>query len=199
VRILARLTADATEFRDSANAAKTFTPLAEALLPSDSPGDHNQAMMELGATVCFRQSPLCLTCPVRGFCAGSRTGAPENFPCLAAKKMEQRVVTRVWCEYRGALLLHRAAAGARRFANIHELPTPAQAGLDPTLAGRGELLAKKRRGITRFQITESIHAAAAPRGKIPADAVWIPVGDLDTITLSGPHRRWVSEILANKK
>src|SRR6185369_12978794 len=118
VRILARLTADATEFRDSASAAKAFTPLAEALLPSESPGDHNQAMMELGATVCFRQNPLCLTCPVREFCAGARTGAPEKFPRLAAKQMEQRVVTRVWCERRGALLLHRAAAGARRFANI---------------------------------------------------------------------------------
>ncbi len=196
VRILARLTADATAFRDSASASKVFAPLADALLPSDTPGDHNQAMMELGATVCFRQKPLCLTCPVREFCAAARTGEPEAFPRLAAKQMEQRAVTRVWCERAGALLLHCAAAGARRFANIHELPTAEHLGLTSAAAARGKLLAKKRRGITRFQITESIYAAPAPRGKLPADLVWIPVGELENITLSGPHRRWVAEILA---
>jgi A/G-specific adenine glycosylase len=199
VRILARLTADATEFRDSASAAKVFTPLAAALLASDSPGDHNQAMMELGATVCLRQNPLCLTCPVREFCAGARTGEPEKFPRLAPKQMEQRTVLRVWSERRDALLLHRAAAGARRFANIHELPTPEQAGLDPSAVARRPLLARKRRGITRFQITESIHAVPAPRGKLPADAVWIPLTQLDAITLSGPHRRWAAAILAARK
>lgn len=199
VRILARLTADATEFRDSASAAKIFTPLAEAILTTASPGDHNQAMMELGATVCFRQNPLCLTCPVRELCAGARTGEPENLPRLAPKKMEQRAVTRVWCERRGALLLHRADAGARRFANIHELPTPEQAGLDPKVAARGAALAKKRRGITRFQITESIHEVAVPRGKLPAGAEWVPLTELDSVTLSGPHRRWVAEILAKRR
>ncbi len=198
VRILARLTADATEFRDSATASKIFAPLAEALLPAAAPGDHNQAMMELGATVCFRQKPLCLTCPVRTFCAAARTGEPESFPRLTAKKMEQRAVTRVWCERNGALLLHRAAAGARRFANIHELPTAEQAGLDPAKVSIATLLAKKRRGITRFQITESIHRVPAPsaRAKPPAELVWVPLAALDTITLSGPHRRWVGEIMS---
>ena len=196
VRILARLTADATEFRDSASASKNFAPLAEALLPADTPGDHNQAMMELGATVCFRHNPLCLTCPVRPFCAAANRGDPEGFPRLAPKQIEQRAVTRVWCQKNGALLLHRSAAGARRLANIHELPTPEQAGLDPAKVARGELLAKKRRGITRFQITESIYATPEPRGKLPAELVWVRLSDLETLTLSGPHRRWVAEIAA---
>lgn len=199
VRILARLTADGTEFRDSASAAKAFTPLANALLSPANPGDHNQAMMELGATVCFRQKPLCLTCPVRTFCAAAQRGDPEAFPRLAPKQMERQAVTRIWCERRGALLLHRAAAGAKRFANIHELPLPEHAGLDRTAAARGDLLAKKRRGITRFQITESIHLAAAPRAKLGPELVWVPFAQLDTVTLSGPHRRWVSEILAQRR
>ncbi len=201
VRILARLTADGTEFRDSATASKTFWPLAEALLPADTPGDHNQAMMELGATVCFRQKPLCLTCPVRAFCAAAKRGEPEAYPRLAPKQMEQRAVTRVWCERGGALLLHRAAANAKRFANLHELPTAEIVGLDLATASRGELLAKKRRGITRFQITESIHVApsgtAARRGLSP-ELIWVPLTQLETITLSGPHRRWVTEILARR-
>lgn len=201
VRILARLTADGTAFRDSASAAKTFTPLATALLSPTRPGDHNQAMMELGATVCFRQNPLCLTCPVRMCCAAAKRGEPEAFPRLAAKQMEQRAVTRVWCERDGALLLHRSAAGARRLANLHELPTAAQVGLDEARVARGELLAKKKRGITRFQITESIHVAPPPRGKLSFDSelVWVPLSELDSISLSGPHRRWVGAILAARK
>lgn len=201
VRILARLTANRSEFRDSASAAKAFTPLADVLLSSDSPGDHNQAMMELGATVCFRQKPLCLTCPVRSFCAASQRGDPESYPRLTPKVMEQRAVTRIWCECEGSLLLHRSNSGARRFANMHELPLAEHAGLTSDRAGRGELLAKKRRGITRYQITESIHVAppSTPRTKLSPELVWIPFTQLETITLSGPHRRWVTEILAARK
>ncbi len=228
VRILARLTADDTPFRDSALAAKAFLPLAMALLPANrgsriadcglgkpadfnpqsairnpklaaSPGDHNQAMMELGATVCFRQKPLCPACPVRAFCAAARRGHPETYPRLAPREIEQRTVTRVWCERAGALLLHRAAADARRFANIHELPTAALAGLADPQAGRGRLLGKKRRAITRFQITESIHLAPVPRRKLATGLVWVPLAQLNAITLSGPHRRWVTEILAQRR
>jgi A/G-specific adenine glycosylase len=198
VRILARLTADATEFRDSATAAKTFTPLATALLSAVRPGDHNQAMMELGATVCFRQNPLCLTCPVRPFCAAARTGGPAAYPRLTPKVMEQRSVTRVWCERDGALLLHRAAAAAKRLAHQHELPTAAQAGLDETQARKGVLVAKRKRGITRFQITETIYATRPPSGKLPPELVWAPLTNLDELTLSGPHRRWITEILAQR-
>lgn len=196
VRILARLTADATEFRDSAGAAKTFTPLAAALLPAKSPGDHNQAMMELGATVCFRSNPLCPSCPVRSFCAAARRGTPTAYPRLAAKKIEHRTVTRIWCERDGALLLHRAPAGSRRLAGQHELPTAEQAGLNAASFARSALLATKRRSITRFQITESIYAVPTPRGKPRPDLVWVKLTDLPALTLSGPHRRWVSGILA---
>ena len=116
--------------------------------------------------------------------------------------MEQRAVTRVWCERRGnTLLLHRSAAGARRFANIHELPTAEQAHLDACHGGpSAPLLAKKRRGITRFQITESIHAVTAPRARanLPAELVWVPLAELGAITLSGPHRRWIGELLAGR-
>ncbi len=199
VRILARLTADGREFRDSASAAKYFAPLAAALLSPIAPGDHNQAMMELGATVCLRQNPRCAGCPVRTLCAAAAAGNPENFPRLAPKKIERHSIVRVWCERRGALLLHRAAAGARRFANIHELPTAGQANLDPAAASLHPLLAKRRRSITRFQITESIHVAPAPRGKLPAGLTWAPLARLESMTLSGPHRRWIQEILADRQ
>ncbi|MEO7411769.1 MAG: A/G-specific adenine glycosylase [Opitutaceae bacterium] len=204
VRILARLTANAAEFADSANAAKFFTPLAESLLPKTEPGDHNQAMMELGATVCLRRKPLCLTCPVRGFCAAAKRGEPENYPRLTPKKFEKRAVTRAWCVHDDAVLLHRAEAGARRLAQLHELPTTESIGLDADTLSRSELLVTRKRSITRFQITESIHRvkfSAAERRALERQATlhWIPLAELERVSLSGPHRRWIAELLECKR
>ncbi len=198
VRILARLTAEGRLFRDGTEAVKFFTPLADALVIGSDPGEHNQAMMELGATVCLRQNPMCLVCPVAEFCAGRKSGEPENFPKLKPKQIEQRSVTRIWCEYASKLLLRRGHTKARRLAGLHELPEASDLGLGTP--DKKSLLAVKRRAITRFQITESIYLVkptAALLKRIKADEAleWVPLKQLDRITLSGPHKRWIGELL----
>jgi A/G-specific adenine glycosylase len=198
VRILARLTADGRTFRDGSSAAREFTALAQALLPADNPGDHNQAMMELGATVCVRQNPRCTACPVAEFCAAQKSGTPEAFPQLAPKESIAMKVTRLWCEHDGRLLLHCTDAGARRLATMHELPTPGHLGLSEAQATMGELIARRHRSITKYRITESIHRGTHKTAKLHAGLVWVPLAELDRITLSGPHRRWVGEILREK-
>jgi A/G-specific adenine glycosylase len=199
VRILARLTGDGTPYRDSAAASKAFAPLAQELLNPAAPGDHNQAMMELGATVCLRRNPLCIVCPVREFCAAAKAGDPEAYPRLEKRKTERREVVRVWCERSGSLLLHRNPAGARRLANLHELPSAEQAGLDPAKAAAGDLIARRSRSITRYRIVESIHVANVSAGKNGPGLVWVRLRDLGKVSLSGPHRRWTSEILAARE
>jgi len=199
VRILARLTADATPYRDSTSAAKAYTPLADALLNPQHPGDHNQAMMELGATLCLRRKPLCLTCPVRGLCTCSRLGHDaEAYPRLAPKIMEKLTIHRAWCVKNGQVLLHRTPAKSRRLANLYELPElpPDSAALRKLNGAASPPLFTKKRGITRYQITEHIYAAAAPRDTLLADHAWVPITELENITLSGPHRRWLRELLA---
>ncbi len=198
VRILARLTNETDRFRDGTEAVKRFTPLADALVIGSNPGEHNQAMMELGATVCFRQKPLCLTCPVAEFCAARREGDPEGIPRFKPKAIERLAVARLWCVDKKRLLLRRGHAQAKRLAGLHELPEAADLGITPDAKSR---LATKRRAITRFQITESIHAlkpTAALRRKIAANAAleWVPLAQLGHVTLSGPHRRWIGELLA---
>ena len=198
VRILARLTNESRQFRDGTEAVKHFTPLADALIPGAHPGTHNQAMMELGATVCFRQKPLCLTCPVADFCAARRTGDPEKLPRLKPKQIEAKFVIRTFCLDRGRLLLRRGHAAAKRLAGLHELPEAADLGVKPAAKS---LLTTKRRTITRFAITESIHTVkltAALRRKIArSDSLeWVPLDRLDHVTLSGPHRRWIAGLLS---
>jgi A/G-specific adenine glycosylase len=196
VRILARLSAEGRLFRDGTEAVKFFTPLADALVIGSNPGEHNQAMMELGATICTRPTPQCLICPVGQFCAGRAAGTPEKFPRLKPKEIEQRSVTRIWCEHRGRLLLRRGHAQAKRLAGLHELPEAVDLGVKP--AARS-LLAVKRRAITRFAITESIYtlkATVALLKRIAGNPAfeWVPVKQLDRVTLSGPHRRWIGEL-----
>ncbi len=197
VRILARLSDDSTSFRDSATAAKAFRPLAETLLNLENPGDHNQAMMELGATVCLKHRPECLLCPVAAWCQGQKSGKAAELPRLESKRMEDKVVQRAWCVREGALLLHEAKTGARRLAGLHELPEAEALGLNAREIDTSPLLATRRRGITRFRITEYIRELPAPHRTPPAHA-WVTLSQLETVAMSGPHRRWIREILKEK-
>jgi A/G-specific adenine glycosylase len=197
VRILARLTGEDRRFRDGSEAAKHFAPLADALIAGSDSGPHNQAMMELGATVCLRKAPRCESCPVVNYCAARKSGEPDKFPRLRPRQIEQRAMTRVWCVHRGRLLLRRGHAGAKRLAGLHELPEPSDLGVKPT---KQSLLAVRRRTITRFQITESIYRvkpAAVLEKRIAKDPSleWVSLKQLDRVTLSGPHRRWIHELL----
>lgn len=202
VRTLTRLTGDGRTFANSGEAAKVLAPLANSVLNHARPGDHNQAMMELGAIVCLRRKPLCQLCAVREFCVSARTGNQETYPRLAAKNIEQVSVIRGWCWWDGKLLLHRIDGAARRLAGQHELPTAAQLGLSEDAVMRGRLLARRKRSITRFAITECIHEVPAtrfaPSRQPGADLVWATPAELSGLVLSGPHRRWVAELLADQ-
>jgi len=59
---------------------KELWKLSEACLPDHSVDHFNQALMDLGATVCTPAKPSCLLCPVRGFCQAFRMGIQEKIP-----------------------------------------------------------------------------------------------------------------------
>ncbi|HET9995248.1 MAG TPA: A/G-specific adenine glycosylase [Candidatus Acidoferrum sp.] len=84
-RVLARLGAIRGNLRAS-NRWQKLQNNADALLDPESPGDWNQAMMELGATLCTPKSPQCLLCPVSQFCEGRKLGLAELLP----EKQEKR-------------------------------------------------------------------------------------------------------------
>jgi len=195
VRILSRLTADSTEYGGSVQAARAYENRAAELMPRKDPGTHNQAMMELGATVCTRLTPNCPACPVRDFCRAADRD-PRAFPRLRSRIVRREEVDRVWCLRKGALLLHRADRGARRLAGQHELPLASALGLKPASLRPAQLLLRGRRSITNHHFVESIYKipSTAARRRVKG-LIWVPVSRLESITLSGPHRRWVREIL----
>lgn len=60
--------------------------LGQGLMPQDRPGDMNQALMDLGATVCVPGTPRCEACPLQAQCAAFSDGAPETLPQMDRKR-----------------------------------------------------------------------------------------------------------------
>lgn len=200
VRVLTRLLTHDEEFRDGATAQRKLRPLAQTLLSPERPGDYNQAVMELGATVCHRRSPLCAVCPVLSFCRAGSRGDAEAFPVLAKRKTERVTTRRLWITRGGALLLHETPADSKRLSGLLELPRPEDLPEDlrPRL-DRTSHLVTKRRAIANQNIEEPIHRAnLPPNAELPPDCTlrFVPFDELPEVTLSGPHRKWVEELLA---
>ncbi len=196
VRILARMQDETRRFKSNGEAVKAFTPLAETLVHPDSPGDHNQAMMELGATVCLKRKPLCTVCPVANFCRGRVNPAIDTIPNIQRKATERLTVDRAWIVRDQSLLLHRIPDDAGQLAGQYELPKLSDLGI-PT--PDSPPLATKTRSITHRRISERIHAIDARHPALKkihqeSSLVWVALGELDRLTLSGPHRRWVREL-----
>lgn len=197
VRILARLCADQSSYANSSEAAKNYRPLAAALLNVERPGDHNQAMMELGATVCQKSNPQCLICPVRPHCQGQEAGIEADLPRFEKTNFENRTVARVWVHGPKGILLYKIPATSKRMKGLHELPSLEQLGQrfpEETLSAAP--LLERKRSITRYRITERIYALHPNglRDTLPEHCLWASPKQLDTLPFSGPHRRWIEEL-----
>ncbi len=197
VRVLARLGGVRETFKDTGTAAKSFAPLADALVDPRRPGDHNQAMMELGATVCRKAAPDCAACPVARWCAvGGRRDAAA-LPRFAPKVRKTAAVARALVRHRGKLLLRRNPGDAKRLAGMAELPELATLGT--TVAGPVALV--RRRTIGNVTYEETLREIAATAAQVRAwtrDAglEWVAVDLLDDAALTGPHLRWLREWLS---
>jgi A/G-specific adenine glycosylase len=90
-RVFARLF-DITEPADSPNGQRILWGLAAEHLPKGHAGDYNQALMDLGATICLPRNPRCLICPLMEVCAARAAGTQELRPVLKPKKETPHVV-----------------------------------------------------------------------------------------------------------
>ncbi len=106
-RVLARWFGIREPVRGAA-AQRRLWQAAEALVRGPSPGDLNQALMELGATVCTPRAPRCPACPIASGCVARRSGHPETLPVRGARRAPREV------EAVAALLVRRSRALAVR-------------------------------------------------------------------------------------
>jgi len=89
-RVLARLGAIRGDLRET-NRWRNLQKRADHLLDPKTPGEWNQAMMELGATLCTPRAPQCLLCPVAKFCRARQLGLADRLPEKRKKRATEEV------------------------------------------------------------------------------------------------------------
>ncbi len=123
LRILSRLRADDRDIMDI-KVKKAIEEELRAVIPRERPGDFNQALMELGATVCVPNgSPQCGQCPWKEICQAKRQGNASEYPKKRAKKarsIEKKTVLLIQYEQRIALN-KRPSEGL--LAGMYEFPS----------------------------------------------------------------------------
>ena len=119
-RVLARL----FYFNGEINAKASqifFRSKADGLLDRTNPGDYNQAIMELGATVCRPKAPTCLICPVQNFCL-ARNANPESLPIVKNQKFIDVEYAALLIQHKNQILFKKPASD-NLIANMWELPS----------------------------------------------------------------------------
>lgn len=178
-RVLSRVYEDRTNIAAS-NARKHFLVMAEALLDRERSGEFNQAMMELGATVCLPKKPQCLLCPVRTLCRAQANGTQDTLPVKTKARKNVEEIRQVFLiRDRGRLLLWQRPLTARLMPGFWELPEAEQLpGVKP-----GQKIGSFRHGITvhnyRFEIWE-----AASGVELGDACEWVEEARLGNLPLS---------------
>jgi len=91
IRVLSRLFAYTKDSRLTTS-KKELQQFADDLLVKGDAGNFNEAMMELGATVCLPKNPQCADCPLARVCLGLESGRPTDYPVKAPKKKVPHIV-----------------------------------------------------------------------------------------------------------
>jgi A/G-specific adenine glycosylase len=123
-RVMARLAAVRGNLREAVRWQRLQKD-ANALLVPNSPGDWNQAMMELGAILCTPKSPQCLLCPVSKFCEARKLGIAEDLPEKRKKRatVEVTLACAVFCDSRDRTVLLPPPGRSQKIAEANDVPT----------------------------------------------------------------------------
>ncbi|MCC6729285.1 MAG: A/G-specific adenine glycosylase [Chthonomonadales bacterium] len=203
-RVLSRVFAVDAEPRSARGSARLWE-LAAELVPRRGAGDHNQALMELGALVCAPHDPRCGACPLEPACAAAHTREPTAWPRPSARRRVVRVQHSSAVVRRGdrVLVARRHETGLwgglwefpRRLCAPGEDPRACAAraarevvGLRATVTGT---VAMVRHSVTHHAIVLHALACEAPRGRAQArdcaEVRWVEIEALDGLALSSPQ------------
>jgi A/G-specific adenine glycosylase len=105
---------------DTTKGKALFAELAQQLLPLESPGPYNQALMDFGATICKPQLPLCATCVLQTQCIAFKTSRQQELPVKEKKLLKKsRWFYYLVMENKGQVLIHKRIA-KDIWQNLHE-------------------------------------------------------------------------------
>jgi A/G-specific adenine glycosylase len=150
---------------------------AQELLDDERPGDFNQAMMELGATICLPKKPICNSCPVKRWCG---TRGEHRVKAAAARKTA--VVNYLLVMRTNRIALVQRPHDSRLMAGMWELP-PAKprANKEPLLR-------------LRHSITTTDYTVRVWRGKAPNSSIQSSLRDAAKLPLTGLTRKILRQL-----
>ncbi len=198
-RVFSRLY-NVTEFADSPVGEKILWDLAAKNLPKGRAGDYNQALMDLGATICLPRSPRCLLCPLMEICKARQNGTQELRPVLKAKKPSPHYVHAAGVVIqRGRVLLSQRPTdgllgGMWEFPNARVAADPDKELVKVLNAAyslkvrRGEALGVIQHAYTHFKIT--VHAFRCEALSVPKNKnlKWVKLNELDNYPMGKVDR-----------
>ena len=149
---------------------------AQSLLPPDRPGDFNQAMMELGATVCTPRAPQCLICPVNELCATRGEGSFEK----KSSKQTKREVHYALDLRRSRVLLVQRPKDSSLMPSMWELPE-LQSG-----SNSAQVAFTLRHSITVTDYVVRVTHYKFPKSQ---EGKWVPLEVLPDLPLTGLARK----------
>ena len=188
IRVLSRIFNHTDIFKSKDASIKWCTPLAQELLDKKQPGNFNEAIMELGALVCTKNSPDCEKCPLKTFCLASQNNTIDLCPQFVQPKRIKQIKKRLLLCYNGQILLEKSNIG-----NLLELPelTDRMYSLVPS-----QLIFTGKRSVSTTDYTEEIYkienkdANLFKQTDLP-NCTFFSIEILDKLSLSGPHKRWI--------
>jgi len=166
-------------------------------------GQFNQAVMELGATVCAPRNPRCLLCPLQDGCEARKEGVQESRPVKAKKERLVELEMAVGVVRRGSrYLMRQRPADSSLMPGFWELPeVTGETVADDCFAGlgvsRNEHLGSFRHGITFRSYRGAVYRGTI-RGKPPAGYRWVAEDDLTGMPITTVTRKALKIALQSK-
>ena len=192
VRVLARVFAVSEDSRAPRTRA-ALQRVATRLLDTAQPGRWNEAVMELGATVCTPRNPRCGVCPLNAVCAAFASGTPEAFPVVSPRRAvpQATVAVGLVTDDAGRILMQRRPESVM-LGGLWEFPGgKVEPGETPAEACAREL--HEELGITAevgAAVATVDHTYSHLRVRIHAFRCRIASGEPRTVT--GEPMRWLA-------
>jgi A/G-specific adenine glycosylase len=204
-RVFARVY-DVDQPADSPAGEKILWALAAQNLPRGQAGDYNEALMDLGATICLPKNPRCLICPLMEICKARRNGTQELRPVLKPRKETPHYVhvAGVILKKGRVLLAKRPSdgllGGMWEFPNGRVAEEPAK-GLTKALNAayrlkvrRKEALGVVQHAYTHFKVTEHVFQCEALSTPRDPRLKWVQVSELNDYPMGKIDRQIANKI-----
>ena len=187
-RVLLRVFSETEQPATPAAQAKWLRDRAASLVDPERPGDFNQSMMELGATVCLPQRPLCLQCPVQPFCAtrGEHQAPPPKK--MRSQQIAYALLRRDHADVTHVQLQQRPLS-ASLMPGMWELP---EVSMQPDDHQRVEIALRHSITVTNYHVRVLRFSEREARNRWPAQRYprqWVKSSELGSLPLTGLARK----------